>query len=49
MQAIGGSHMPQAHFRSYAELNDFLPPARRKVTFTHTFQSRVSIKDVADK
>ncbi len=40
--------MPQAHFRFYAELNDFLPPARRKVTFTHTFQGRVSIKDMIE-
>jgi uncharacterized protein len=40
--------MPQAHFRFYAELNDFLPPGRRRVEFAHTFQGRVSIKDMIE-
>jgi uncharacterized protein with PIN domain len=40
--------MPQAHFRFYAELNDFLPPARRQVAFAHRFAGRVSIKDMIE-
>jgi uncharacterized protein len=37
--------MPQACFRFYAELNDFLPPARRGGTFVHTFEESASIND----
>jgi uncharacterized protein with PIN domain len=37
--------MPQATFRFYAELNDFLPPARRQVAFEHAFLNRASVKD----
>ena len=37
--------MPQAIFRFYAELNDFLPPTRRQVAFEHAFLSRASVKD----
>jgi hypothetical protein len=40
--------MSQASFRFYAELNDFLPPSRRHVPFTHTFDGRVSIKDMIE-
>lgn len=40
--------MKHARFRFYAELNDFLPPARRQVTFTHAFRGRVSIKDMIE-
>ncbi len=40
--------MPQAEFRFYAELNDFLPPPRRQAAFTHPFQGRVSIKDMIE-
>jgi len=40
--------MFQAHLRFYAELNDFLPPARRQVGFVHTFRGRVSIKDMIE-
>lgn len=32
-------------FRFYEELNDFLPPACRKVSFTHTFTGTPSVKD----
>ncbi len=32
-------------FRFYEELNDFLPPARRKRSFTHTFAGTPSVKD----
>jgi uncharacterized protein with PIN domain len=37
--------MAIADFRFYAELNDFLTPSRRQVSFTHFFKERVSIKD----
>ena len=37
--------MSQALFRFYAELNDFLPRARRQVAFAHTFAGRSSVKD----
>jgi uncharacterized protein with PIN domain len=37
--------MTHAHFRFYAELNDFLPRERRSVTFTHSFHGSASIKD----
>lgn len=40
--------MKQASFRFYAELNDFLPPPRRQVTFRHTFDGRVSVKDMIE-
>ncbi len=34
--------------RFYAELNDFLPAARRKVTFQHCFKQSGSIKDMIE-
>ena len=34
--------------RFYEELNDFLPPERRKVRFDHEFQRRASIKDLIE-
>ena len=37
--------MPEASFRFYAELNDFLPRERRQVTFKHAFAGRSSVKD----
>ena len=40
--------MSQCSIRFYEELNDFLPPARRKVCFTHEFQRRASIKDMIE-
>ncbi|MGD0174591.1 MAG: Mut7-C RNAse domain-containing protein [Anaerolineales bacterium] len=40
--------MFHASFRFYAELNDFLPPARRQTTFDHAFSGRVSIKDMIE-
>lgn len=40
--------MAITHFRFYEELNDFLPPARRKVTFEHPFQRRASVKDMIE-
>jgi uncharacterized protein with PIN domain len=40
--------MASVRFRFYEELNDFLPPARRKVEFTHDFDRRASIKDMIE-
>lgn len=40
--------MPQALFRFYAELNDFLPRERRQVAFAHPVTGRASIKDVIE-
>jgi len=37
-----------ARFRFYEELNDFLPPERRKVEFAHPFRHRGSIKDMIE-
>jgi uncharacterized protein with PIN domain len=40
--------MSRATFRFYAELNDFLPPARRQRAFSHSFQGRVGVKDMIE-
>lgn len=40
--------MEQACFRFYAELNDFLPPARKQVWFAHRLKERGSIKDAIE-
>jgi uncharacterized protein with PIN domain len=40
--------MKRAYFRFYAELNDFLPPFRRMVPFTHSFESSGSVKDTIE-
>ena len=40
--------MSQATFRFYAELNDFLPRARRGVAFQHVFSGRPSVKDAIE-
>src|SRR3989338_9144205 len=40
--------MSRAHFRFYEELNDFLPPERRKTTFTREFRNRASVKDMIE-
>ncbi len=40
--------MKQAHFRFYAELNDFLPPGRRNVAFTRPFELSASVKDMIE-
>lgn len=37
-----------ASFRFYEELNDFLPPSRRKRRFDHVFRGPVSIKDAIE-
>ena len=38
----------RVEIRFYEELNDFLPPARRKVTFEHAFRQSGSIKDMIE-
>jgi uncharacterized protein with PIN domain len=40
--------MKQALFRFYAELNDFLAPGRRQISFTHFFRDRVSVKHLIE-
>ncbi len=40
--------MASAYLRFYEELNDFLPPGRRKVEFEHHFERRASIKDMIE-
>ncbi|MBD0344659.1 MAG: Mut7-C ubiquitin/RNAse domain-containing protein [Coleofasciculus sp. Co-bin14] len=40
--------MAQADFHFHAELNFFLPPNRRQVSFTHFFKGRASIKDMIE-
>ena len=40
--------MPHATFRFYADLNDFLPYARRQVAFTYEFTDRASLKDMIE-
>lgn len=40
--------MAPVHLRFYEELNDFLPPERRKVTFTHELTRRASVKDLIE-
>lgn len=45
------SHAPrqrQSDFRFYEELNDFLPPAKRKRAFTYTFSGTPSVKDAIE-
>ncbi len=37
-----------ADLRFYAELNDFLPPARQQVTFSHFFSGRPTVKDLIE-
>lgn len=35
-------------FRFYEELNDFLPPSKRKKRFEHSFSDRASVKDMIE-
>ena len=35
----------RASFRMYEELNDYMPPERRKVTFSVTFNDPATIRD----
>ena len=43
MEGLGA--MTRITFRFYAELNDFLPPARRQVAFEHVLEGPASVKD----
>jgi len=40
--------MREAEFRFYEELNDFLPPARRKRSFTRAFLGTPAVKDLIE-
>ncbi len=40
--------MNRANFRFYAQLNYFLPPSKRKITFVHYFKKSRSIKDAIE-
>jgi hypothetical protein len=40
--------MAQAYFRFYAQLNDFLPPARRVSGFTYQFEQTSSVKNMIE-
>ncbi|MGR9052502.1 MAG: Mut7-C RNAse domain-containing protein [Gammaproteobacteria bacterium] len=40
--------MRTLYLRFYEELNDFLPPERRKVEFSHTIMRKASVKDVIE-
>src|SRR5210317_1037968 len=40
--------MSRVQLRFYEELNDFLAPALRKLTFSHTFDRRTSVKDMIE-
>jgi uncharacterized protein with PIN domain len=40
--------MPQVQLRFYEELNDFLSPERRKVSFDHELSRRTSVKDLIE-
>lgn len=40
--------MPEVEVRFYAELNDFLPPARRQRSFRHRFMGTPAVKDVIE-
>jgi len=40
--------MGKACFRFYEELNEFLPPGRRKVCFAHEFREPASVKDMIE-
>jgi uncharacterized protein len=42
------SEAVQAHFRFYAELNDFLPPERRMIAFEVAFQGKQTVKHLIE-
>ena len=43
-----GGGRPEAELRFYEELNDYLPPERRKRAFTHAFDGTPAVKDVIE-
>jgi uncharacterized protein with PIN domain len=46
--SMANEHLKTAEFRFYEELNDFLPPERKKTTFTYRFRGTPSIKDAVE-
>ena len=46
--SLQGRTLSTATYRFYAELNDFLPTARRGVAFEHAFSGRPSVKDAIE-
>jgi len=40
--------MYKAYFRFYEELNDFLPPGKRKIKFEHQFVDKTTVKDMIE-
>lgn len=40
--------MKTVYFRFYEELNDFLPPEKRKIQFEYSFLDRTTIKDMIE-
>lgn len=44
-----GGEMPTVELRFYEELNDFLPPERRKTSFSLPVQGTPSVKDVIER
>lgn len=40
--------MEQVHFQFHAELNDFLPQAKRQVWFVHQLQEKAAVKDAIE-
>jgi uncharacterized protein with PIN domain len=40
--------MSHAFFRFYAELNDFLPPVRQRISFLHGFAGTPAVKDLIE-
>lgn len=47
-RAATGVALHAASFRFYAELNDFLPSARRQTTFQHRFRGHPAVKDTIE-
>jgi uncharacterized protein with PIN domain len=48
MRTAGEAPQSRAEFRFYEELNDFLPPARRKRAFAYAFNGTPSVKDAIE-
>lgn len=48
MRRDGGTRLHTASFRFYAELNDFLPPARRQMEFEFRFHGHPAVKDAVE-
>jgi len=48
MRTVDDAMQPRAEFRFYEELNDFLPPALRKIAFSYAFSGTPSVKDAIE-